>query len=156
MGSRRQLRRAVRALVLTPESRVLLLEYSLPGSGERWLTPGGRVHGNESAEDCVCRELTEETGLRDFELGPLVWRRAYAARRLDHREQFFLVRTAQFEPNAKRMGRKEKSLFRGFRWWSADEIDSSTDRFEPPLISRHLRELLADGPPKRPLDLGRG
>ncbi len=149
-------RESIRGLVLTPESRVLLLQYDEPrAGGVRWLTPGGGLQRGETPEQCLRRELAEETGLREFEAGPLIWRREFAARRISKRERIFLVRAPKFEPSARRMGRKERAVFRGFRWWEAAEIESSTERFEPLRLPAHLRELLERGPPERPVDVGR-
>ena len=156
MPARRLTRETVRALVLTPEKRVLLLRYDLRrAGGVRWLTPGGRREGGESAEAGVQRELEEETGLRDFRVGPMIWRRRFRARRIDNHEQFFLVRVPQFEPTARQMGRRERSVFDRFQWWSAAEIEGSTARFEPQRLAHLLRELLSTGTPERPVDVGR-
>jgi 8-oxo-dGTP pyrophosphatase MutT (NUDIX family) len=51
---------------------VLLLRYG-DEYGDWWVTPGGgREHG-EDDEQTLRRELEEEVGLRDFELGPRLW-----------------------------------------------------------------------------------
>ncbi len=65
-------RETVRAAVLDERGRVLLLRYG-DEYGDWWVTPGGgREHG-EDDEQTLRRELEEEVGLRDFELGPRLW-----------------------------------------------------------------------------------
>ena len=85
----------------------------------------------------------------------MIWRRRFSARRIESHEQFFLVRVSEFEPSAKRMGRKERSVFDGFQWWTEAEIEASTARFEPQRLSHFLRGLVSGGAPERPLDVGR-
>ena len=53
------------------------------------------------------------------------------------------------------------SLFAGegateeHRWWTVDEIEQSEDEFAPRAIAKHLRALIANGPPDEPVDVGR-
>lgn len=50
-------------MVLIEENKVLLIKRaSEPFKGE-WAIPGGRIEENETAEDCLRREMKEETGL---------------------------------------------------------------------------------------------
>jgi 8-oxo-dGTP pyrophosphatase MutT (NUDIX family) len=65
-------RESVRALVRDSRGRVLLLRYG-DEYGDWWVTPGGRREEGESDEQTLRRELDEEVGLVDFELGPLLW-----------------------------------------------------------------------------------
>ena len=57
-----RIRRAVRAIVLDPDDRILLVRFSFP-SRDVWATPGGGIDEGESAEEAIRRELGEETGL---------------------------------------------------------------------------------------------
>ena len=51
------------AFVLDPDDRVLLIRQGR-SEGEIWTVPGGRHEPGESIEDCVLREVREETGLQ--------------------------------------------------------------------------------------------
>jgi ADP-ribose pyrophosphatase YjhB (NUDIX family) len=53
----------VAALVLDDEDRVLLLRHTYRGS-RPWGLPGGGLKPGESLEECVEREVLEETGLK--------------------------------------------------------------------------------------------
>src|SRR5258707_3533090 len=71
-------RRAVRVLLLDPRDRILLLQSFDPGNparGRFWYTLGGGAEDGEPPETTARREVGEEVGIRQFELGPLVWRR---------------------------------------------------------------------------------
>jgi TDG/mug DNA glycosylase family protein len=70
------LRHAVRGLVLDPADRVLLVRFEWPDKSV-WATPGGGIEPEESDADALVRELAEECGLRDFDVGPCIWTRTH-------------------------------------------------------------------------------
>jgi len=135
------------------------MKITEPGSGRSfWLTPGGGVHAGESPVTSLRREIYEETGLADFEIGPEVWRREHRftwdGRAILQRERFYVVRIDRFEPTASYMPDKvEKDAFGGFRWWSASEIERSPQSFAPGNLGSYLQSLIQHGPPVHPLVL---
>ena len=71
-------RQAVRAIILTPETQVLMMQIKSPETQKTfWITPGGGKEGNEAPETTLRRELHEELGMTHFEMGPLLWRRQH-------------------------------------------------------------------------------
>ena len=156
----RVVREGVRALVLDPSDRVLLARMVEPATGEEWwVTPGGGIDPGEAPEPALRRELREETGLERFELGPVIWTRhdvfPWGDRTLDQREQIFLVRVEAFEPQP-RLSKTQLADegMHGLRWWTLDELDTSDANFAPRRIVRFLRQLLEEGPPAVPIDVG--
>jgi ADP-ribose pyrophosphatase YjhB (NUDIX family) len=154
------IREAARALILDTEDRVLLVRFVNPDTGaEFWTTPGGGVDPGERLEDAVRRELREETGLDEVELGPVVWTRRevfpWAGRTLDQREQVVLVRVPPFEPRPA-LGPELLAAedVHEVRWWTLAEVEASDATFYPTRMAHFLRELLTAGPPDEPIDVG--
>jgi 8-oxo-dGTP pyrophosphatase MutT (NUDIX family) len=96
-------RRAVRALILTPDQELLLLRIRAPQGGDPfWITPGGGMEADETPEAALRRGLAEELGLDGFDVGPVVWRRhhtfSWGERRISQREEFRVVHADRFDP----------------------------------------------------------
>jgi len=153
-------RQAVRALILDPGDRVLLVKFVFPSGVEAWALPGGGLEDGETDEDGLRRELHEELGLDGVEIGPHVWSREHIVpMRTGHdgqRDRVHLIRSAPFEP-APTIGweaLRAEYVFE-MRWWSVDEIADRTDlRFVPRRLAAHLAALLERGAPPDPVDIG--
>lgn len=152
-------RTAARVLLLDPIGRVLLVRFEDRRTAYAWwATPGGGLLPGESLEEAARREVTEETGLRDLDLGPCVWLRelefSWDGRRVRQREHIFAARVAEFEPTLDGFEAYELDLLPEHRWWTVEEIERSRERFGPRRLGTLLRELLANGYPPEPIDVG--
>ena len=149
-------RSAVRAVVLDRDDRILLVEFRDTVGQVWWATPGGGMNEGETDEEALRRELEEEAGLSDFELGPELWTRevvfAWMGRILRQRERFRLVRVDRHEPAPTVDLAPE--LVAGLRWWTLDELEAAPVTFAPTRLRQLLRELLRAGPPPDPFDVG--
>jgi TDG/mug DNA glycosylase family protein len=149
-------RAAVRALALDSHDRVLLVQFRDDQGQVWWATPGGGIDDGEDAEAAIRRELAEEAGLVDFELGPEIWRRehvfAWLGRILRQRERIFLVRVDEHEP-APTADLPAEQVYE-LRWWTLAELDGSRETLVPARLAHFVRRLLADGPPVAPIDVG--
>lgn len=154
-----RIREAVRALVLDPDDRVLLVRFEFPDAGTRWALPGGGLEPGESHMDALHRELAEELGMEGADIGPHIWDRVHVIPFLDggwdgQRDRIHLVRTDAFEPRP-RLSWEQLHAERMFevRWWRLDELHDGLP-FVPGSLRDHLQTLLRDGPPNRPFDVG--
>lgn len=159
MSAELRLRPAARALVVDDEERVLLVRFELPGAPPVWATVGGGVEPGETHEEAARRELLEEAGLAGVELGRPVWTRTHMFDRPvrwdGQSEVYFLVRTASFEPRpAHTWEQLNAEGMTAIRWWTQEELDTPDTLFAPRRLAELVRDLLRDGPPAEPLEIG--
>ena len=139
------LRDAVRAVVLGTDGRTLLMRYS-DAYGAWWASPGGGLEPGESDEHALRRELREECGLGDVEIGPLLWRRRHWFADMagwgGQREGHYLVRTEPFEP-APEIDLAAEHVD-DIRWFALGELWAVVTA--PRRLAELLRDLLELGP----------
>ena len=135
---------AVRAVVMTPEQEVLLIRTRPVTRAPYWVTPGGGVEPGESDEQALRRELHEETGLLQFEVGPLLMQHSFVApgpRRITHRQRLFVVSHPRFEPFMS--DQQEARTIERFHWWPLHELHHTTETIFPPRLAIHLQRYLS-------------
>lgn len=152
------LREAARAIIIDGSHRIVMVKYIFPSGEIRWGTPGGGLDPGESHEDGVRREVREELGLTEFEIGPHVWNRVHMFPMISghdgQRERYFLVEVDHFTPEPEIGWEQMNAEFvHDVRWWTLDEIDASTEQFVPVGLTGWVRALLRDGPPPEPIDV---
>ncbi|GGS11163.1 DNA mismatch repair protein MutT [Streptomyces aureoverticillatus] len=155
----RPLRKVARVVLLDGRDRILLLHGHEPGdpADDWWFTPGGGLEGDETREQAALRELAEETGITDVELGPVLWRRVcsfpFAGERWDQDEWYYLARTAQTATRAAGLTELERRSVAGARWWTCRELAQAHETVYPTRLAELLRTLLDEGPPSTPQTL---
>jgi 8-oxo-dGTP pyrophosphatase MutT (NUDIX family) len=131
-------RPAVRAIVLAPGPRVLLLRCQEPRKpGWWWITPGGGRDGAEDDAQALRRELREELGVEGLAIGPCVWTRSHTfvwgERVFRQHERYHVVEAAAaFEPTP--LVRDEG--IGEHRWWTVDELRTTREVIAPPELVR--------------------
>jgi TDG/mug DNA glycosylase family protein len=117
------MRRGVRALCVDPDRRILLLHYANEYDSW-WITPGGGIEAGESDHEALRRELREEIGLEQFEIGPLLWEKEryfmLDAAHCGQRNRVYLVRVPAMEARA-------ISEALEARWFTLDEVAGLPD-----------------------------
>lgn len=152
-------RHAARALLLDPDNHVLLVRFEFP-TATVWGLPGGGLDVGETAEDGLRRELYEELGLTEFELGPHIWSREHVIPMITghdgQQDQIHLVRIGRFDPEPTiGWDRLRAEFVHEIRWWSVPEIGAANDTlFSPRSLHRLVLDLLSQGAPPRPIDTG--
>jgi 8-oxo-dGTP pyrophosphatase MutT (NUDIX family) len=152
------LRHAARILLVDGAGRVLLLKWRLESGDHVWITPGGGLGAGESHPEAAIRELEEEVGLRDVQLGPCVWLREHVfnwnGRAYRQRERFYLVRVEAHEVDRSGNDEDELLVLEEFRWWTLPKLEASDETFAPRRIALFLAPLLAGQIPTHPIDVG--
>jgi 8-oxo-dGTP diphosphatase len=157
-----RIRRAVRAAVLDPDDRVLLVRFEFP-TVTIWATPGGGQEEGEDDAATLRRELDEELGLQDIEIGPHMWTRTHVVPFLDglwdgQRDHVYLVRTPAFVPApALTWEQLLAERVHELRWWTVRELTAAgVDGvlFAPRRLPELVATLVREGPPTAPIDVG--
>lgn len=151
------IRPTVRVLMLDDLDRVLLFRGQDPHQPTTrfWFPPGGGIESDESAEDAARREVREETGLTNFELGPHIWNRRHVftfyGTHQDVRETWFFARVPAFTIDTSGFTDQEKEILQEHRWWTLPELEATTDSLTPRDLAPLLKDLLANGLPMNPV-----
>jgi 8-oxo-dGTP diphosphatase len=132
-GLDRPFRQASRALVVDPDDQILLVRFQFADVGTVWATPGGGIEFGESPLQTVRRELREEVGLTDPDIGPVLWdvTRHIDTMRPRWRGQRDLIHLVRSE------------MLHELRWWTVDELIESELRFAPYVLPQLVAEWLA-------------
>lgn len=153
------LREAVRAIVTDDAGRLLLVRFEFPDR-EVWAAPGGGIEPGESHVAALRRELREEVGVHDFDIGPPIWTRTHRVATMagfsGQRETFYLV-PLHGTPGTPAFSDEELRAegLAGSRWWTVSELkDASHTRFAPQRLPALYESLLRHGPPEEPFDTG--
>ncbi len=137
-------REAVRGVVLDTGGRVLLVRFEHPVTHESWwATAGGGVDPGETDEEALRRELREEAGLVEFEVGPLVHTREHTfpwgGQIIRQRERFHLIRVDRHDA-APTIDLEPEGVTE-VRWWSLAELDATAEAINPAGLAALVRTL---------------
>jgi len=108
-----------------------------------WVPPGGALEAGEDHRTAALRETREETGLV-VQLGYQFCERRFILHMqdgpVDQIERYFLARLSSVQPEvASSTGEDIQEL----RWWSFDDLRSTTERIYPEGLVEQLPSLMA-------------
>lgn len=132
-------RLTARVLLFDPQGRILLMKGRLPNrpkASASWFTVGGGVEEGESLVEAALREIVEETGFTEVELGPVVWTREgegvlVSGERVLFKESYLVARCLGGEPSREGWADYETDLIDDIRWWTLEEVAATTERIYP-------------------------
>ncbi|MDQ3705675.1 MAG: NUDIX domain-containing protein [Chloroflexota bacterium] len=159
-----RVRKSARLVLLDEQDRVLMFKYEdkVPLDPEHpitlyWATLGGGLERDETFEQAAKRELWEETGITDAEIGPCLWtrERKFVVQGEDilSQERYFLVRVPGGEISLDNLFENERLTYRDHRWWSTNEMRLSGEVFLPLGLADLLEPVLAGQLPQEPLQI---
>jgi len=157
-------RLTARVLLFDRQDRILLMKGRLftdPGRTGEWFTIGGGVEAGESLAEAAAREIREESGINDFELGPVIWRRDLTLRDrhgepVVFKEHYLVARCEGAEPDRAGWNAVERALVDDIRWWTPVELAATAEPVHPKGLAERLADILAGRYPPVPvvLDVG--
>ena len=132
---------------MDPHGSVLLFNTTAPDTSRftRWITPGGGVDPGESHLEAAHREIFEETGQKLSVVSTPIWTYEFdvAWDEADHNRgyaEYFFVATPRFEPTSTFWTPEEHIDVTGWGWFTADEVESGADPYEPAHLPALIRE----------------
>jgi 8-oxo-dGTP pyrophosphatase MutT (NUDIX family) len=154
-------RRAARVVLLDPAGRVLLLNAVDPADPSKpawWEIPGGGINPGEDSADTAKRELYEETGIVDVEIGPCVWIRDtefdFGGFHFIQNERIHVAWCDGGDVRPQALELLEMEAFLGGGWWTVDDLRETTTQTWPSELRDLLPALVAGDLPDPPLVIG--
>jgi 8-oxo-dGTP pyrophosphatase MutT (NUDIX family) len=120
--------------------------------GRFWFLVGGSLEKGETFQAAAKRELTEETGLTDADV---IWGAEIAegvvhlkknGQPLDIYQRFVVAKTERDAVHLYDLDAWEQNAVKGLRWFSPEEIQTSTETFYPRMLKAYLPQIISDLP----------
>ena len=154
-------RPAARAVLLDRHGRVFLMRASDPIDPRKapwWEIPGGGLNPGESSAECARRELWEEAGVADVEMGPCIWTQHvefdFAGIHFDSKERIHVAWCSEGgEWDPQHLEALEAAAFEQARWWALDELLASDEPVLPERLREFLPDVVAGRLPDEPIDI---
>ena len=153
-------RSAARVVLLDRSARIFMVNAEDPLDPFKpawWEIPGGGVGRGEDSAAAAARELYEETGIVDVEMGPVIWTQrvqfTFGGYYFDSDERIHVAWCDGGEYQPQHLEALEEAAFLGARWWEVDELLVSEEPVLPALLRDHLAPIAAGELPVEPIDI---
>jgi 8-oxo-dGTP pyrophosphatase MutT (NUDIX family) len=162
MDSRAVIRRQVaRVLLFDGRDRILLFHVRDPADSNRaawWYLPGGGMDAGESPEEAARRELFEETGIENAEIGPVVLTRQgvsfrFGGRDFEQDEWHVFARLPDGGVITAGGEDLEADAVAAHRWWTVRDLATTSEVVYPSGLAAIAQRVLLEGPPPVPWEL---
>ncbi len=154
-------RPAARVVLLDEAKRVFLMHGSdpmRPEKGTWWEIPGGGIESGETSQEAATRELYEECGFRDVEVGPCIWTQYvefdFAMYHFKSDERIHIAHTSESsEWDPQGLEALEAAAFEDAQWWSIDDLEAAQVQTLPNRLLEFLPNIIAGNMPAEPIDI---
>jgi len=156
----RRKRPAARVVLFDRDKRLFKINARDPFDSRKppwWEIPGGGMDPGETSDQAAAREIIEETGITDFELGPCIWTQecqfTFAGMFFDSEEWIHVAWCDGGDYNPKGLEYFEALAFRGAKWWEVDELLASDEPVLPPRLREFITPIASGTLPPEPIDI---
>lgn len=152
------------SVLLFNKNRELLLMYAddpktttMGGiyHGPYWFTVGGKIEQNESVYDAAKRETYEETGIKDIDLGPVVWHGELdlilSGKPTHIIKKFIVAETNEKDVSLNKLTPHEQMTVKKIEWFSLEAISKCTEIIYPVLLPKYISDIMNKKYPDSPL-----
>ena len=153
-------RPAARCVLLDRSGRVFLIRSEDPIDPHKpeWLEiPGGGVGAGEDSGAACRRELYEETGITEVEMGPCIWTQyveyTFSGIRFQSNERIHVAWCDGGEFRPRGLEALEAAAFIEAGWWTLDELLGNDEPTVPMRLREFLPSVVVGDLPVQPLDI---
>ena len=153
-------RPAARVVLLDRQGRIFLMHAEDPLDPHKapwWEIPGGGMSPGESSEDAARRELIEEAGIREVDMGPCIWVQhvefEFAGIHFDSNERIHVAWCDGGEWDPQGLESLEAAAFMGAKWWTLSELLAGDFNVLPTRLREFLPGIVRGELPEHPIDI---